>query len=204
MKRIAILTVLLVFVAFAMSAYAKDKKVIVVNEPTVHVGSMPDVNVATMPHVNIDSMPDINIANTDLNPVPVIDAAAFQPFQERIYFSLVQGDCGKTGEFAVPLGKRAVIEHFSAWAGVPESQKVTFSLGTRLNGMLQFHVLVATEQGTFPQVMGLGPKAMFVASQPIRVYADPDTEVIFSMGRNSCSGEGYSSAVISGYLVEIE
>ena len=102
----------------------------------------------------------------------------------------------------VPLGKRLVVEHVTASALVPRRQKLRMSLSTRINrnhlgheGHVR-HALVLTSQGTF-----VGQDE-FRASQPVRWYADVETQILVSANRNSTRGSGTVTASISGYLVD--
>ncbi len=132
------------------------------------------------------------------------DRSARQPFHVRGIFSMGAGEPDQAVTvFSVPAGKRLVVEHVSAFLGVPDGQKVLFGIATRLGGMLEIHSLVAQEQGVFPQVLGLGAKATFVASQPSRFYADSSTEVIVSVARTSTTGTAAGSMVVSGHFVDL-
>lgn len=163
------------------------------------------VVVNPWPSVGAPPSHDVRVINPTAEPGPTRDAdnPARQPFHARGIFSMSTGEPDQNATITVPLGKRLVIEHVSAFLGVPEGQKVLFSIGTRLAGMLEFHTLVAQEQGVFPQVLGLGPKATFAASQPARFYADPGTTVYMGVGRTSTTGTAAGSMVVSGHLVAV-
>ena len=128
---------------------------------------------------------------------------ARQPFHARGIFSLGEGEPDQGVTDDIPPGKRFVFEHVSAFLGVPDGQKVIFSVAGRVDSNLLRHSLVAEEQGVFPQVLGLGAKAVFVASQPLRFYADPGTEIHMEVARTNNTGTAAGEMNVSGHLVDI-
>jgi|GEM_PF-6450378 len=101
MKRIMVLIVLLLLVVFAMPTYSQPP------------GQMPkNVNVVNDPTVNVDTMPDVTVANTSLNPVPVVlplpEPVQFLHFEQ---FSCEQ--CDIWHRFPIELDKTLLVEHIS-------------------------------------------------------------------------------------------
>ena len=129
MKRITVLTVLLLLVVFAMPTYSQPpgqapRNVNVVNDPTVHVSTMPDVKVANTASnpipiegsVDVTNQVavtgDVEISNTGLNPVPVVP-----PLPEPVQFHhFEQFDCDQCDiwhRFPIELDKTLLVEHIS-------------------------------------------------------------------------------------------
>jgi hypothetical protein len=179
------------------NAAAADRDVVVVNTASNPVPTAAQGTTQVAGNVGASQVGTwtVGITNTE-NP-------ARQPFHARGTFSMGSGEPDQSTTVNVPAGKRFVFEHVSAFLGVPDGQKVLFSVGGRVNGALQFHSLVAQEQGVFPAVLGLGAKATFVASESLRFYADPGTQVSMTVARTSTDGTAAGEMDISGHLVDI-
>ncbi len=144
----------------------------------------------------------VSAGQTAAQPQPVIDRefAARNAVQHLFSGSIPPfRNCGNAIAYTVPTGKRLVIEQVSVSLRLP-SGEFAFSLvvATSLGGGTIAHSLLPTKLGTF------GSLEFFTASQPVRIYADPGTDVIAEACRPS-SGEttGIFTGSISGYLVPI-
>ena len=176
-------------------------RVIVTNTPlpvsgTVNIGSMPNVNIGNTPNVTISG-------NTSASPLFVrdVDNPARQPFQIGFPFTMNPATIQVFQSFTVPVGKRLVIEYVSMGSGsVPVGQHLFIILLTTVGGVGAFHYVAVTPQGSLPP-----PNAAdtFVASQPMRVYADPGTTVNIQMQRESGVGACEPNLTVSGYLVDV-
>ena len=100
----------------------------------------------------------------------------------------------------VPAGKRLVIEHISALIAVDAGQKVGGSLQVTTNGRAVFHSFGLTFQDNG---FNASNDDRFVASHSLRLYADPESEVIAEFDRNASTGTGRGNIIISGYLVDL-
>jgi hypothetical protein len=165
------------------------------------------VNAATAPVqtkiVNAASAPvpvtgNMNISNNAGNPVlvRVVDEGAREPFQKSIF--------ARGGSFTVPAGKRLVIEFASANIAVVQDLKVmnvTITNKLSTSASAQIHFLVANFAGTANNVQGFGVSDRFSASQQMRVYAGPGTEVTTGFDLSTNTGTVvFSTVTISGYL----
>src|SRR5205814_7959433 len=103
---------------------------------SVSINNTPSVNVASMPSVNVATLPGITIANTPGSPAITrsADEHARQPFQREVYPFINDGSYYDVQTFQVPQGKRLVIEHVSASAGMPQGQFPYVVVGTMSNG----------------------------------------------------------------------
>lgn len=130
-----------------------------------------------------------------------VDNPARQPFQMGFPFTMNSGTQQVFQSFTVPAGKRLVIEYVSMGSGsVPVGQHLFIIITTTVGAVGAFHFVAVTPQGSIPP-----PNAAdtFVASQPMRVYADPGTTVTIQMQRDSADGACGPNLTVSGYLVDV-
>jgi len=122
-------------------------------------------------------------AGAALKAQPVIEQnnPAFDPFQ--VHVTPKSGFCQ---EAAVPVGKRWVIEYVSAY--VEESSDNLIMVDTTAGGGTVTHYIPVVDQP--------GESTISIASQAVRLYADPSTEVTV------CSS-GLASVTLSGHLVPV-
>jgi hypothetical protein len=143
---------------------------------------------------------NVNVINTPL-PVQVVNPVtnpALQPFQATGGSLLSEGQSSLSFVLVtVPAGKRLVIEHATASGFFGEGNKMIAGIYTTVGGVEVFHNLVMTEQGT------INDPVTFTAAQPMRVYADPGTNVIGITQRTPLTGGGGMGITISGYFVDI-
>lgn len=138
----------------------------------------------------------VQVINDVASPIPVYDVADKQPFQWSVMnvdFDPTQ--LGQSVSFAVPAGKRLVIEYVSGNAFVDIGDAVVFSVSTTVNGVLAHHKLVLTPVGPSG-----GFAKGYTASQSLILYADSETDVTIYVG-NTLGGRATMHASISGYLV---
>ena len=127
---------------------------------------------------------------------------AHTAYQEEATIDINPGDFGPGIIFKhVPAGKRLVIEHVSVRAELPPGQTARASIVVSLEGQPVSHWLVMVGQGT---VIGTPTnRAVFVASQTTRLYADPGGGWGVNTERDSDVGGGVAYASISGYFVDL-
>ena len=138
------------------------------------------VALAAMSGMPLVSSPGVSHAQTEVRDV---DNPALQPFQSALdRQSLASFADLNTFEVAnVPLGKRLVIEHVSfrlAGGASPPGGESPFAqavalLETTVNGVRAQHTLPVDRVELF----GFRPQELNIASQPVRLYADPGTRV---------------------------
>jgi hypothetical protein len=216
MKRAVGLCVIVLAVAFTVpkSSLAADPgpaagiNVNVVNTPlpvqgTVNVGNFPASSTVSG-SVSITGTPNVKVTNTRSAPVLTrdVDNPALQPFQNSQVISTPAGLLGGDGTFTVPAGKRLVIEFLSFQGSWPAGQATTrLFIGVCNSGGGQCQTeffLPAISQGP-----DFGGNSLFAASSPMRLYADPGTDVTVSVRRNATAGTGLAVVAISGYLVDL-
>jgi hypothetical protein len=147
---------------------------------------------------------NVGVTNTAASPVAVrdVDNPAKQPFQAEVVGGFADG-ASTTGDIiiaTVPAGKRLVIEYVSASGAMLHDQKVvrgevaeTLTLAPARWG-IQY-----TPQGSNAD----RTRDYFVATQPVRIYADPGS-ITCSAERDSVAGANPDSVTftISGYFVD--
>ena len=122
-----------------------------------------------------------------------------QPFLKTINFDIPAGTTQGNIPITIPDGKRLVIEYVSVRAQGPTGQKFIAQIQTNvahtesLRGKIW---LVFFYQGTFSGI------DVFTASQPMHVYAEPNTPpALFVATRTDIIGSAFIEATISGYVV---
>lgn len=150
----------------------------------------------------VDAAQAVVVTNTPSSPVPVrdVDNPARSPFEASLAFDMRDGVDNNQASFAVPAGKRLVIEFVTAIVRVPQGQSVIVLFFAQIapSGPPGIgHVIVVTPQGVFNEDNN------FMASQQMRVYADPWTQVIFEVSRNASAGLASGNVSVTGYLVSV-
>ncbi len=148
----------------------------------------------------VDAAKEVLVINASTQPLPVrdVDNPARQPFQKEIIVNLNLGsDTGEDDVVTVPPGKRLVVEHASATGFVPVGQKLRVFVLTRFNSQLTSVALVATPQGIIDN-----GRDVFVASNPVRLYAGSGDFVRAVARRNDSAGNGFVFFSVAGYLLD--
>jgi hypothetical protein len=164
---------------------------------SVGILGTPSVNVANMPTVGIDSL------NNTVKLVKEPENPARLPVNHSDWCNFVAGlyNCINAGaHYVVPSNKELVIESVSASVGLPTTQKVgLISFTTQVGGSTVSMYLAPSYQADD------GTSAYFLASQQMRMYADPNTVVVPDCSRiSTLGGGGYScDTTFSGYLVDL-
>lgn len=145
----------------------------------------------------------VQIGNKVTNPVIVRSADQRQPFQKSVSVAWVNGSNYAADSFAVPTGKRLVIEIVSAegtFEGA-DNKLLTFSIGTTINGTPAAYSLPFIVQGAaFSLPNSTNPYYYYAASQSLRLYADSGTPVSVKAFRVTTTASGGFTMNISGYL----
>jgi hypothetical protein len=145
----------------------------------------------------------VQVVNAAENPVPVtlVGAPSRQAFQRTISLSIFAGGPSSSTEtfYAVPDGKRFVIENVSASAEIPAGESVQLMFLTNLNntsaGNSVYHMIALSPQGTFGSsaVLMANHKTLVVGAGRIWLRARPTW----------LAGTGNASLVLSGYLEDL-
>jgi hypothetical protein len=127
--------------------------------------------------------------------VPFPLAGADQPFQASVQINLAAGAEGGNAFVQIPTYKRLIIEYVSGNAVVPAGQTAQFSVFTSLTGATTGteHLLLAQQR----------PSGGARAGQAVRLYADPGTQVMLRVDRDSPSGSVMARMSLSGRLVDL-
>jgi hypothetical protein len=107
-------------------------------------------------------------------------------------------EVGKTFTFVtVPAGKRLVIEYVTVNGFFEVGSAMVALITTTVGGITAQHQLVVTQQGV------LAGSLVFAAAQPLRLYADPGTNVLGIVSRDPITAGGGAGMTISGYYVDL-
>lgn len=163
----------------------------VLNQPTVNINGIPSVAVVNSHPVTVQGVPTVQIASDDFAPLAV--QTPVHAFQTAIIVELPGGTATSANHFSVE-GHRLVIEY----VGVT----------TTGDAQARFATTVAGETALFPLPMspiaGGSQIGSRVAGQPVKVYADPGTQVscilhsdvaVNAVGGGICSFSGYFVSV---------
>jgi hypothetical protein len=122
-----------------------------------------------------------------------------QPFTKEIQSWLDAGVMHAEGTpFTVPAGKLLVIEFVTVWAALePGAANNAFaSIRTTLGGQPHEHYILMSKQGTFGA-------DLFVATQPLRIYAEAGSQVTSFFGRNNNLGVPVAvTTTVTGRLID--
>jgi hypothetical protein len=123
---------------------------------------------------------------------------AVEPVQARANLIVPPGSHGQgLVLYNVPAGKRLVIEYGNAFCTLPAGQAITLEFETGLNGSSAIHHL----QSSPPAPFGSNPST--AASQAVRLYADPGTQLTSFVVRTDTSGTASCVVQLSGYLAAL-
>jgi hypothetical protein len=191
MKNASILAVMVTLAIFVTQAYAGRPdpyvpQVEVVNEPTVHIGTIPSVNVGNEPTVHVGSMPT---------------AVEREPFQRQVDRGF-SGGIGITYLFyTVPPDKRLVIEFVSTGIDLSinyDVRKFDIQIDDGTNKTIHFTPPLVEVYNDVSL-----PGARYQGSQKVLIHANPDDEVFVHFDVNQGGGTVTSSTTMSGYLVPV-
>jgi hypothetical protein len=131
--------------------------------------------------------------------VGAVDANAHESFARQVDTAdFVPGFAASGDGFAVPPGKILVIEHVSVWTRMLTGQRmVRASVRTTSNGQQVTHDIRPAFVGA-----DSGPADVHLASEDLRLYADPGTTVLLLVERNTTDGGAPVEMGVSGYLVD--
>jgi hypothetical protein len=154
--------------------------------------------VSVTGNVGIAGSPTVVLGNTAAN--PVVTRSADDPgrvgFVRNFSVTLGSGMNGQWTITAVPAGKRAVVEFASVRLILQKGQNGLVYLSAD-NPFCEAY-LVLTHQYSWSWMEN------FVASQPVRMYANPEVEIRFNFERDADAGDAMIYATIAGYFVDIQ
>jgi hypothetical protein len=115
-----------------------------------------------------------------------------QAFQTQVQVRVTAGAAGDNNRFTIPSNQRYVIEYVSMEATIPDVDRAPIT-PIVAGAAAGYHLL--------PGVTASSNRA--VASHLMKIYADPVTDVVFSVSRENTSVEAFARFTISGYFVEV-
>jgi hypothetical protein len=169
----------------------------VTNSPTVGAQQLGQWNVV------LSGTPTVQVGNDSSTPLPVrdVDNPARQSFQRELDPLVPSGSFSASDSLTVPAGKRFVIEFASASIDTTAGTKMWVRIQTTSSGVGLSYSLLPQLQGNF----GADGSDFLLASQPMKLYADPGTQVTVVVNvlggvANTNTGAAVS---LSGYLVVV-
>src|SRR5262249_968687 len=139
---------------------------------------------------------NVNVVNTPT--VKDADNPARQPFQQETYGLFVTDGNYYASQTicTVSANKRLVIEYVSGYLGLPTGQIARLWLQNTVNNVTASHYMAVNANGA-PN----NASVEFLVGQPLRLYADPGTDVVVFFSRNDAVGTGSANVTLSGYLI---
>jgi hypothetical protein len=128
-----------------------------------------------------------------------------EPFQRRVNVIVQNGESFAKTEFVASETKRLVIEHVSYAAHITpgSGQNAMVVISTTAGGQTLGHTTQAGVNigGVVPAGQTAPTVERLVASQPMRIYADPKTRIAVSVERHGPrTGSVSTYVMISGHL----
>ena len=157
------------------------------------------------PPVTVVQPVNVIVTNPDTAPAQVQDVnnPAFQPYQaDEAVGVLTPNGAYKIATFAVPAGKRLVIELVTAYVVLEGGQNVSdVELAvTKPGGLVTVrHHLTPSRIGP---AAGTATGIAYSVCQPLRVYSEGGKSVELKIERSGATGTFLSRFSISGYLVD--
>ena len=108
------------------------------------------------------------------------------------------GDPSGSASFTVPAGKRLVIEFATAICGLPAGQKCRLGILESESGVDVKHDLAVNAHETWG-----GVTEILTATQPMRIYIEPQGSVFVFGRRSDITGTGTLDFSLSGYFVDV-
>jgi hypothetical protein len=124
-------------------------------------------------------------------------APPFQPFQHPFGLDWPDGEGLVFSNFAVPAGKRLVIEYASLFAYLPDAQTMFVRIFTSAGGAGVVHNLAVQRQEDY------GVLKQFGAAHLVKLYADPGTTVQVQAGRLGSTGTANCTVTLSGHFEDV-
>jgi hypothetical protein len=113
-------------------------------------------------------------------------------FQQQTTFTVDPGIEGQGTTFTVPPQARVVIEQIGASIDLPPGQK------------LNYYVVSTTVGGVLANYFFDGANNLkSTCTQRVRIYADPNTQVVFAANRDNDQDVAVVRMAVSGYLVTL-
>lgn len=145
--------------------------------------------IGSTTNVNVVNTPTVLVGNSSINPIPVAPTAR-ETYQATQNFELTAVPA-QTLSFAVPAGKRFVVEQVSVWAYGP-TQFLGFGMPDNNNGTIQLPI----------EMRPLRDGGMYWGAQAeILAVANSLFAVMVGRGSLPVGGYAYGQVVVSGYLV---
>jgi hypothetical protein len=176
--------------------------------PTVALGTTTvagSVSLAGGTLVGLDALNNtVKVTTSETSPLLMrdVDNPARHAFQLELDTLIPQGQQTSSNSFAIPAGKRLVIEYASGTMfSPPADARLSVHIQTIVNNTVVSHYVVPSLQGSF----GQNAANFYVASQPMKLYADPGTSITLITDTLGAPSDGQSGAalVMSGYLVNV-
>lgn len=160
--------------------------------------------------VSVENTPSVVVDNIPL-PIVDVDSSALQPHQAQVQLNISSGDSDDPGVVTtVPAGKRLVIETVTGlcFKGSPNSSHrigiettgggstVEFNLPPAAKGIYGRYDQLGDFEGT------LGSTSIAFGG-PLKLYADPSTDVVATARRNIASGDTTCWISLAGYYVDL-
>jgi hypothetical protein len=163
--------------------------------------------MSAIPGARAADVKDVRVVNAPDEPVPVKGkvhiAPSRQVFQKDVSVEVPAGTLTAATTFAVPAGKRLVLEFVSGSTRVDVSELVRVNVLTTAGGDFVSHTVAPS---VYRRELAAVAHQDFIVSfsQSLRLYADPDSTVTVTATRseNEEITPTFFALAVSGYLVD--
>jgi hypothetical protein len=191
---------LVITISAALSSYAAPP--VPPNGPAVTVVNTLDNPVPVVQQGPVAISGNVNVANSAASPVLVraVDSSTVQPVAESGLAVASTNGQGTIALYAVPAGKRLIVEYVSAWFRVPVGKKVYVAyLAGEHTPLRPIHlyllpVFTGTDNTAVP------PDDIYLVSQPVKYYVSAGHEL--GAGFLLSNVQGLGDFQFTGYLVD--
>jgi hypothetical protein len=144
----------------------------------------------------------VNVVNTPL-PVEITNTPATEPVQHKCVCVITSGTAIATDTVAVPSGRRLVIEFVSVRTILPTGQTPEVQIFTGTGGLPSGTTSMGHSIALPVTPIPSGASDVYHASQPVRLYADPGSDVTIHVARFQTTGTATFEVTFSGHLVTL-
>jgi hypothetical protein len=154
----------------------------------------------------------VQVTNTSANPVQAqaVDAMSLHPVVLQTSTQFAQGQSlaianlgNVSGDFAVPPGKRFIVDSVSVLASVPAGQALVYgALDTAQLVDNGSHLSFGDFYFNVPPTSSSNGAQWFAVTQKVFAYSDAGSRVAMFVERNANVGSGTLFFTVSGYLLD--
>ena len=153
-------------------------------------------------NVSINGTANVNVTNNESNPVPVSVVKTLpQAIQISYAENLNEPLLGPPSQviYTVPAGFQLVIEYMELRGSMYSGEAARGGIYTTVNSNMELHSIMTPPAMYLLDGTPLS-NGTITAGQMVRIYADPETDIVGQLSRTDGTGHAFIVLVINGYL----